>query len=399
MYDFISVGGGIFGLTSAITLNKRGYSVGLLNPNTIPHHLAASTDISKLVRMEYGSDKEYFQMAKICIEKWHEWNDLFNEELYQEIGFLMLSKENIDTKKNSYERDSIHNLIDAGYSPHRMDAKTIKEKFPAINTNTYIDGSFNPKAGHVASGRVIECLANYARSLGVHIHERQTAFRFNIEKGQLNAVETKEGQTFKCGHLIVAAGAHTPFLLPELTPHMRSTGHPVFWLKPTNQKLFSPPLLPNFTADISDTGWYGFAYNPKHGVVKLGKHTDGLHIDPNGARQEITKNEIQDLREFLKVTFPDLEKAPLVYTRRCLYTDTHDGHFWIDNHPEIKGLSVSSGGSGHGFKMGPILGEMTADVAEGKTHQFSKRYRWRNLTSFTKHAEEARFIQKRNDVF
>ena len=74
-------------------------------------------------------------------------------------------------------------------------------------------------------------------------------------------------------------------------------------------------------------------------------------------------------------------------------------HFWIDNHPEIKGLSVSSGGSGHGFKMGPILGEMTADVAEGKTHQFSKRYRWRNLTSFTKHAEEARFIQKRNDVF
>ena len=92
------------------------------------------------------------------------------------------------------------------------------------------------------------------------------------------------------------------------------------------------------------------------------------------------------------MAFPTLADAPLVYTRRCLYTDTLDGHFWIDQHPEIKGLSVSSGGSGHGMKMAPILGEMTADIAEGKTHQFSKRYRWRHLTAETVQVEEARFV-------
>jgi glycine/D-amino acid oxidase-like deaminating enzyme len=397
MHDFIVVGGGIFGLTSAISLRKRGYSVGLLNPDTIPHHLAASTDISKLIRMEYGSDKDYFRMAEICIDKWNEWNDLFNEELYQEIGLLMLSKANIDTKKSSYERDSIHNLSEAGYAINRLNANNIKERFPAVNTNTYIDGNFNPMAGHVASGRAVECLADYARSLGVEIHEGQTAAQFKIENGQLNAVSTTDGETFKCGHLIVAAGAYTPYLLPELAPNMRSTGHPVFWLKPSDQKLFSPPLLPNFTTDISESGWYGFAYNSKHGVVKLGKHSDGIDIDPNGERKEITKNEILDMREYLKITFPDLEKAPLVYARRCLYTDTLDGHFWIDNHPEIKGLSVSTGGSGHGFKMGPILGEMTADIAEGKTHEFSARFRWRNLSSQTKQMEEARLIQSQNN--
>ena len=87
--------------------------------------------------------------------------------------------------------------------------------------------------------------------------------------------------------------------------------------------------------------------------------------------------------------------TPLVYTRRCLYTDTLDGHFWMDNHPEIKGLSVSTGGSGHGFKMAPILGEMTAGVVEGKTHQFSERYRWRHLTDDTLQVMEARHVLER----
>ncbi len=79
-----------------------------------------------------------------------------------------------------------------------------------------------------------------------------------------------------------------------------------------------------------------------------------------------------------------------MYTRRCLYTDTLDGHFWIDNHPEIQGLSVSSGGSGHGFKMAPLLGEIAADVVEGKSNQFCQRFRWRHLTPDTVQVEEAR---------
>ena len=45
--------------------------------------------------------------------------------------------------------------------------------------------------------------------------------------------------------------------------------------------------------------------------------------------------------------------------------------------------------------MAPVLGEMTADVVEGKTHQFSKRYRWRHLTEETLQVEEARYIADR----
>lgn len=395
MDDFLIIGGGIFGMSAAIELKQRGYKVSLINPDTIPHPLAASTDITKLVRMEYGSDEEYFRMAELSIERWHEWNAFFGEKLYHEIGLLMLSRAPIAAGQNIYEQQCLKLLSESGYTINRLNSKLLSEQYPAVNSEVYTDGNFNPRAGYVESGRVIEKLKVYAESLGVEIHEYQTAESFEIENGALNAVKTKEGHTFKCGHAIVAAGAYTPYLLPELHPYMKSTGHSVFWLKPKDPKLFSPPLLPNFTADTSNTGWYGFPIGPNHDVVKIGRHTDGIAVHPVRDIREIRSSEIDDIWGFIKQTFPGLQDAELVYTRLCLYTDTLDGHFWIDNHPEIKGLSVSTGGSGHGFKMGPVLGEMTADMAEGKNHQFSKRYRWRHLTPSTEQVEEARFLKNR----
>ncbi len=392
MYDFLIIGGGVFGITAAVELAKRKYKVGLLNPDSIPHHLAASTDITKAVRMEYGSDKEYFKMAEICIERWHEWNDFFGETLYHEVGFLMLCSGNMDSDQHSFEKHSLHNLKDAGYQTDRLSSKRIHDRFPAVNSDIYVDGNFNPRGGYTESGRTIERLADYARSLGVEIYEGQTVNGFIVEKGRLEAVTTKEGNTYKCGHTIVAAGAATPFLLPELQPYMKSTGHPVFWLKPNDPALFKPSHLPVFTADISNTGWYGFPFLSKKGVVKIAKHTNGVSIHPDKDDRQITDVEVNDMRAFVKSSFQALVSAPLVYTRRCLYTDTLDGHFWIDHHPEVKGLSVSSGGSGHGMKMAPVLGEMTADMAEGKTHMFSERYKWRHLTSETTQVEEARFV-------
>ena len=393
--DFLIVGGGIFGVTAAIELAQRKYQVILINPDSIPHHLAASTDVTKAVRMEYGSDQEYFAMAEYSIKKWKEWNDLLGTELYHEVGFLMLCKTSLDSKQQQYEKSSCENLIQNGYATNRMDALQLKARFPAINTEVYTDANFNPIGGYAASGMAVAHLADYARSLGVRIDEGQTAANFVVENGRLQAVKTVEGSTYTCGHAIIAAGAHTPYLLPELQPFIKTTGHPVFWLKPKNSKLFTPPHFSVFTADISNSGWYGFPFLPQQGIVKVAKHANGITIHPDKDDRQIKDAEVEDLRFFLKTTFPDLYDAPLVYTRRCLYTDTLDGHFWIDHHPEIKGLSVSTGGSGHGFKMGPALGEMTADMAEGKTHRFSERYRWRNLTSTTSQAEEARHVVDR----
>jgi len=391
-YDFLIVGGGIFGITASISLSKRGYKVGLVNPGTIPHFLAASTDISKIVRMEYGSDKDYFQMAKSSITGWHEWNDLFNETLYHEVGFLMLCQESIYSDRQAYERNSFNQLELNGYPLGYLDTHQLKERFPSFNINKYPYANFNPVGGYVSASKVISTLAKYAKSIGVEIHEYQNVHKILIKEGRANGVQTNKGVTFLSGKTIISAGANTPYLLPELQPYIKSSGHPVYWLKPENPKLFESPNLPVFTADISNTGWYGFPYNSENGVVKIGRHTNGIVVHPDQDDRQITDKEVTSLWNFIEEAMPSLSDATLTYSRRCLYTDTLDGHYWIDNHPEIRGLAVSTGGSGHAFKMGPILGNLTADIAEEKSNVLSKKFAWRHLTKDTLQVEEARFI-------
>ena len=109
-YDVVIVGSGIFGLTSAIELVQRGYKTALLNPGKIPHPLAASTDISKVVRMEYGADRLYGKMGELSIQGWKKWNNLFEEEIYQEVGFLLLCQNDIKDVSQRFEYNSMIRL-------------------------------------------------------------------------------------------------------------------------------------------------------------------------------------------------------------------------------------------------------------------------------------------------
>jgi glycine/D-amino acid oxidase-like deaminating enzyme len=389
-YDFIILGAGIMGITTAIALRKQKYSVAVLNPDNIPHPLAASTDISKIVRMEYGTDEEYMDMVTDCFPIWREWNDFFNDTLFHETGFLLLSKTPMADDNNTFENANYHNLLKRGYTPERFDKTAWAKRFPAFNIETYTDGFYHKIGGYAESGRVVEMLTAYARQLGVDVFEGQTGDTLHIENGHITGVSTREGGKYQAGHVIVCAGNFTPYLVPDLKPYMKITGHPVFHLKPSNPEIFKYPQLAVFAADISRTGWYGFPLHPRHNVVKIANHGKGVELHPEHDERVVYEEDIQNLRTFLKNHIPSVAEAPIVYTRRCCYTDTLDGHFWIDNHPEIKGLTIGSGGSGHAFKMGPIIGDMIAAVALGGSHKWSARYRWRHLTEGVKTMEEAR---------
>lgn len=393
LHDFVIVGGGIFGITAAVELGKRNYKVAVINPDTIPHHLAASTDVTKAVRMEYGSDLEYFKMVEESIAIWKEWNAFFKEDLYVETGFLMLSPVGIESMDNPYEKYSYENLIKQGYQPDRLSKTELNDRFPAFSIDYYNDANFNPKGGYVKSDKVVEKLAAYARSLGVSIYEGQTVSKINTEKGKVTGVSTLQGQQFNCGQVIVAAGAHTPYLVPELQPYMYASGHPVFWLKPEQPDLFKYEKFPVFSGGIATSGWYGFPFLEEYGIIKIAKHAKGLYLHPDTDDRRVSDTEVSEMKRFVKRTMPQLADAALVGTRRCLYIDTLDGHFWIDKHPELEGLTISSGGSGHGMKMAPLLGAMTGDAAEGKHHKYGERHRWRHLTDSTLHGDEARFTE------
>jgi len=389
-YDFLIIGGGIFGLCTAIELRRQQFKVGLINPDQIPHPLAASTDISKIIRMEYGSDTEYMDMAMVSIEHWRNWNILLKQPIFHETGFLLSSPFKMESHTDSFETSSYVNLLKNGFQPERLNRKAFRQRFPAFQSTTHVDGFYHKVAGYAESGRAIELLAHYARELGADIMEGQTAEILRPKNGKISKVHTKEGSSFSAGEVILCAGNFTPYLLPELQAYFKVTGHPVFHLKPSRPELFTFPNFTVFAADISNTGWYGFPVHPKEGVVKIANHGPGQLLHPMHDERVVGEKDIAALRVFLKTHLPALANDPIVYTRRCCYTDTLDGHFWIDRHPEIKNLSVGSGGSGHGFKMGPLVGEMLAAIAQGQKHTWSDRYQWRHLEAKTIQKEESR---------
>src|SRR5438067_1211152 len=134
--------------------------------------------------------------------------------------------------------------------------------------------------------------------------------------------------------------------------------------------------FPVFGADITTTGYYGFPIN-RDGVVKIANHGAGREMSPDSPERVVTAEDEGNLREFLASTFPSLADAPIVYTRVCMYCDTHDGHFWIARDPERQGLVVAAGDSGHGFKFAPMLGEIIADAVEAKDNRLLDKFRWR----------------------
>ncbi len=389
-YDFLIIGAGIFGLTSAVELGRRGHRVGVLDPGPIPHPLAASTDISKAIRMEYGSDEDYTEMVERCIPLWESWNLELGEELYHPVGVLVLTRQPMEAEPASFAWQSFQTLSRRGHALDRLNPQEIERRFPAWNAQEYVDGYFNRLGGYVEAGRLIEALARLAKTLGVEIHPDQTVDRLSKQQGRVTGVRTREGSRFRAGQVVLCAGAYTPQLLPELKPYIRASGHPVFHLRPSRPELFEAGRMAVFTADVSATGWYGFPLHPRAGVVKIANHGSGVLVDPAREDRKVSLASRDQLRGMLLRTFPSLVHDPIVFTRLCVYTDTIDEHFWIDRHPELASLTVATGGSGHGFKMAPLLGNWIAATAQGDLEQRPERFAWNERRGGRGGEEEAR---------
>lgn len=390
-YDVLIAGAGIFGLTAALELQARGNSVAVLDPGPLPHPLAASTDISKVVRAEYGTDREYVDLADDARRGWLRWNESFGQGLYHEVGIVMLTR--APMAPGGFEYENYQVFRERGHTIERLDSDAIAQQFPMWNANMYVDGYFHAEAGYVESGRVVETLITQAVDAGITLHAGHTVQEIHTTQGRVTGVSTRAGETFHAGHVVVAAGAWTPYLVPDLQPYMRSVGQPVFHLRPTtiDTTQFEPPNFPVFGADVTRTGWYGFPLHPHEGVIKIANHGPGSHLHPSEDERVVTEEQRTHLRTFLAESLPALADAPITYTRCCLYCDTLDEHFWIARHPEHQGLTVAAGGSGHAFKFAPVLGRLTADAVEGTDNPYLHKFRWRDLSPETAGQEGTRY--------
>ncbi len=370
--SIIIVGAGLFGLTAAIELRRREWQVSVIDPGPLPRPEAASTDISKVVRADYGSDELYTALGEESLAGWTAWNQDWGETLYHEDGFLVMSAG--APLPGGFEHESYHLLSQRGFELQELDANEINRRFPAWTKDRYQSGYLNPRAGWVESGKVISRLVRQARDNGVVIRERSPFHRMMDHGFKVSGVITESGERIEADVTLLAAGAWTPTLLPELKPFMRATRQAVVCLKVNDLERYTAPRFPVWAADMATTGWYGFPALPD-GTLKIARHLPGVEVHPDDPR-EVLPEEVEEIRQFVAENLPELKDAPVIGTRLCLYSQTFDGHFWIDRHPQKEGLVVASGDSGHAFKFAPVMGRVIADAVEQKETQID-RFRWR----------------------
>lgn len=383
------LGAGVFGLEASLALAARGFAVTLVDEGPVPHPLAASTDVSKAVRMDYGDDDAYADAMLVCLERWRERNASLGEKLFHETGVTYLSRDAMT--EESFEHQCYTRLRARKIPVERLDSAAIHQRFPAWREGFHRDGYFNPVGGFVESGRLVEALVAKAVSTRIQVTLGARVAGFIERGGAVRGATLADGSTREADITVLATGAWSSFVLPELATQVRPTGHPVFLLRPRAEDahVFEGARFATFGSDIARTGWYGFPLHPREGLVKIAHHGGGRELHPEAVDRVVSEGQITALRAFVRDALPALADAPIERTRLCLYADTEDGHFLIDNVPSRDGLVVATGDSGHALKFAPLVGEWIADVCERRAHALDGRFRWRH-TRPTRRGEAAR---------
>lgn len=369
------VGAGIFGTTAALALRRRGHAVTLLDPGPLPEPapLSASVDTSRAVRMEYGRDLFLVDLAAEALGLWEqEWSSRWGPGVFEPSGMLLASA--APFADGGFEADCFAVLGDRGQRLERIDRSELAQRFPQWRDARWVDGYFNPRAGVVDSGRVLRCLLMEAVAEGVVMHASTAVAEILANGGKAIGVRSESGEVFAGDAVLIAAGAWSASLLPELQPMLEPRAQTLVYLAPENPKLYAGACFPFWTWDIAGQGWYGFPAT-SDGLVKVGHHGPGL-VRPLDQRDPDPSIE-PALRGFLAKVLPDLAKAPLASQKVCFYCDSIDGDFWIGAVPERPGLYVATGGSGHGFKFAPLLGELIANAVLGVADPRLARFAWR----------------------
>jgi glycine/D-amino acid oxidase-like deaminating enzyme len=376
------IGGGVFGLTAALALRARGDDVRLVDPGPIPHRLAESTDISKVVRADYGSDALYTGLMERALRGWRDWNGSFARGLFHECGVLFLTRDPM--APGGFEHDSFMTLVARGHRLERLPREILRARFPAWS-EAYVDGYFNPGGGFAESGAVVSALARRAKDDGVAISEGVRIAGERLADDRLEQVVTDDGVTIDADLFVFAIGSWSGGVLSDLAPCFRATGHPVLHLAPADLTRFDEARFPVFGADIARTGVYGFP--SIGGVVKVASHGPGRVVDPSSdAERTVTEAEEREIRAALEGAIPSLAGTPLAASRICVYGDTLDGDLWIARDPARPNRVVAAGGSGHAFKLAPILGDLIADACDGVV---LPRFRWRPSPTSTRPPADA----------
>jgi glycine/D-amino acid oxidase-like deaminating enzyme len=235
------------------------------------------------------------------------------------------------------------------------------KRWPQINFEGIQWGIFEPECGYLDARVSCQAVATAFIAAGGK-YRQVAAIGDALESTPLRSLALSDGSRLKADVYVFACGPWLGKLFPQAVGALvQPTKQDVFFFgTPAGDDRFTDTHLPVW-ADHRERFRYGIPGGDRRGF-KIADDTRGKIFDPTNGERIVDEEALKDLREYLAFRFPALKNAPLIETRVCQYEQTPDSHFIIDRHPEIENVWLVGGGSGHGFKHGPAIGEMMADL-------------------------------------
>ena len=369
------IGAGAFGGWTALHLLERAARVTLLDAWGPGNSRASSGGETRIMRGAYGPDQPYTELAGWALKLWVKYERRWKRRFLHRAGVLWMASSNDD----AFERGSIKPLRRAGIKFQELSARELKKRWPQVCFDGVDWGIYEPECGYLDARS--SCLAVVEAFVAAGGKYRQLAVMadgavgaglehssFDCETSKIaspGGLSLSDGSRLKADHYVFACGPWLGELFPETIGDLvRATKQDIFFFgTPAGDPRFNDTHLPVW-GDHREHFFYGIPGSDRRGF-KVADDTRGPAFDPTAGERVVNLDTLRGVREHLAFRFPALKDAPLIETRVCQYEQTPDEHFIFDRHPRMENVWLLGGGSGHGFKHGPAVGEMMAELVLG----------------------------------
>jgi sarcosine oxidase len=369
-YDVAVIGLGAMGSAAMYHLSKQGLAVVGLDQYHPPHNLGSTHGDTRITRLAIGEGSEYVPLVKRSHQLWRDLEKETGENLFVSSGGLVLAN-----KGNAFLQQTIASAREYGIKHEILSAAAVKKEYPMFDIADDTSAFYEASAGYLFPEKIVAAHLRLAGENGATLLFESTVQKIDPEK---KTIKTSEGQ-FRAEKIIIAAGAWTGEILPETKALLRIYRQLLYWFpieKGYNEFSAMPVFIWEFGGSADDF-IYGFpAIDGRAGGIKVATEEYANEVSPNMGKKPATEEEVKTMhKEYIKDNLPWLG-GKAIRTASCLYSNTEDGRFLIDELRE--GVFFVSACSGHGFKHSAAIGEAISEkVLDGQSKisldSFSRR--------------------------
>lgn len=355
----VVVGAGAFGGWTALHLRNMGADVTLVDEWGPGNSLSSSGGKTRVIRAIYGKDRIYVEMVKRAFELWERLASSSKEPLYVPTGVLWMERGD-----DSYVRSAMPILHELGFPVDQLSIAEVAKRYPQINLHGVTTAYYERRAGSLYSRRACHVVRDaFAKAGGKYVNAAVTPG--HVANGSMSALRLGDHSTIEADVYVFACGPWLGQLFPDVIGAR---------VKPTRQEVYYFGIPSDRYLAGHLPIWIDFGPRIVYGIpgvdgrwFKVADDTRGEVIDPTTQNRHPREEGIKRARAFLAERFPEIAKQPLLSAEVCQYENSPDGNLIIDRHPHAKNVWIAGGGSGHGFKLSPAVGEMTAQaILSGK---------------------------------